>query len=574
MLSSLFSLTKIKITMQLSFKNLCRVLLISIITINISFAQKKVKSNNAPLKEISGIITTENYPLANVNITIKKSKKGTKTNTKGFFSIKAKEGDVIKFSYLGLQKLEIIVNDVTKVLNIDMRVITNELEEVVIDRVVKMPTAYGEINPNMGSRSYIKGEDLNQGAIDLFSAIRYRIPSMRSLNSITLSNAVIWDIDGIVYKNNPPPIDVSQVVDIAVLRSLADLTFYGGVGRNGVIVVRTKTAYFDDRDPYSVENPYTNKVLYKGDAKSLTKLDFSNPKYISDLGTEITNFQAFEKFQELAINYNNKLEYYLEFSKYFSVIHSDLSSSLKVLAAAEITFAKNPEELKAIAYIYQDQGLNKLAVNTYKKIIKLRPKHAQSFRDLANAYVEDKEFKNAWKIYMNYLYRGNKLDEKGIGITIYNEMESLFTQKKDVSNIREAFITKDEKSFKKDIRIVFEWNTSEAEFVFEFVNPQKQSYTFEHSFYANKNIIIDEKTKGYASMEFFIEELSKGNWLTNVTYLGNKTDATTYLKATIYYNWGKAKQTKEVKVIKLVHKNEKIQLLKLNAKMPSFVSSR
>ena len=135
-------------------------------------------------------------------------------------------------------------------------------------------------------------------------------------------------------------------------------------------------------------------------------------------------------------------------------------------------------------------------------------------------------------------------------------------------------MSKDDNGIEKDIRIVFEWNTSEAEFIFEFVNPQKQSYTFEHTYYENKELIIDEKTKGYSSIEFFIKNLTKGDWLTNITYLGNKTNDPTYLKTTVYYNWGKARQRKEIKVLKLVNRDEKLQLIKLNAKQLSFLSSR
>ena len=49
-----------------------------------------------------------------------------------------------------------------------------------------------------------------------------------------------------------------------------------------------------------------------------------------------------------------------------------------------------------------------------------------------------------------------------------------------------------------DIRIVFEWSSSEAEFTLEFINPQQQVYKIEHTLSDNSALILDEKLKGYA----------------------------------------------------------------------------
>jgi tetratricopeptide (TPR) repeat protein len=549
------------------------------------FAQSDMTKSG--LKEISGYIINNDLPLENVNITLADSKKGVKSNKEGFYSIKAKEGDVIKFSYFGMKPVEVIVEDVTSILNIDMKILNNELDEVVInqkqkeiksgysgmDKPLYLPTFYGKINALSGSISYIKGEDLNWATQDLYTAIMYRMPALRPTNFINASATILWDIDGMLF-TNPPYIDISEVLDVAVLRSLSDLVLYGTEGRNGVIVVRTKRAYFDVTNPYSDHNPYTNKDYYKGDAENFKNSKLENSKYIALIDSTSTSFGAFKVYKQLASAFKTRPDFYIDVANYFRYKYNNLKYFYEVLNDAESAMADNPESLKALAYIYQEQGVDRKALDIYKKIIRLRPKYAQSFRDLANAYADNAQYKDSWKIYMNYLYRGNKLNEKGIGLTIYNEMESLFTQKKDLSNIRETFVPKNVKDIKKDIRMVFEWNSSEAAFALEFVNPQNQSYTFEHSFYANKELIKDEKSKGFSSMEFFIDKLKKGDWLVNLTYFGNKKYTPTFLKTTVYYHWGLPNQTKEVKVFKLVKKNNKVQLLRLNADMPAYVSSR
>jgi hypothetical protein len=115
--------------------------------------------------------------------------------------------------------------------------------------------------------------------------------------------------------------------------------------------------------------------------------------------------------------------------------------------------------------------------------------------------------------------------------------------------------------------LVFEWNTSEAEFILEFVNPNMQVYSIENSIDKNNDLILDQKKKGYTSKEIFIDTLGKGNWKVNATYLGNKQYKPTVFKVTSYYNWGRPNQSKKINVFEFTLQNVKMQLLKLNARL-------
>jgi len=161
-------------------------------------------------------------------------------------------------------------------------------------------------------------------------------------------------------------------------------------------------------------------------------------------------------------------------ANFFKLKYNNLKNYYDILNDANANISNNPEALKAIAYNYESQGMPQKALNIYKEIIRLRPKYAQSFRDLANAYVNNNDSDRGWKIYMNYIYRGHNLKQEGIGQIIFNEMESLFTQNKNAHNINETFIPNDPKDIKKDIRIVFEWNASEAEFTPKIIQTKEE----------------------------------------------------------------------------------------------------
>jgi len=162
--------------------------------------------------------------------------------------------------------------------------------------------------------------------------------------------------------------------------------------------------------------------------------------------------------------------------------------------------------------------------------------------------------------------QGNDVSSEGIGELIYNDMEWLYFSRRNQTDIKEKFIPKSENlfDFRNDVRIVVEWNSSEAEFDLEFVNPELRSYIFDHSLAGNQELITDEKQKGYSSKEFFIDDLKEGEWLVNITYKGNKKPEPTYFKITKFYNWGKATQTKEIAVYKFQNERDKIQLMYFN----------
>jgi tetratricopeptide (TPR) repeat protein len=542
-------------------------------------------------KLISGFVTNMNAPLKDANVLLKNTNTGTKTNSKGYYSVEAKKGDILTFTYVGMKTINILVEDVTKILNVDLFASDNMLDEVTItgkknihfgskSKIDKFTTTRNSIDLKRAGYgvSYIDGEDLNPAAFSLGKALQgkvagYQLSTDRSGNELVFLRGkaypAIWDIDGITFES-APPINIDDVKDIAVIKSLAGTGTYGSQAIGGVIVVRTKSSHFQNtKDIYSESNPYTNKEYYKNDALSFKTIRNGRPLHLQLFDTISNAQEAYNKYIEVRSSYENRPNFHFDLANYFLKSHNDFQSFQAVLKDLEYYAPKNAEALKVLAYKYQKNNLHQKALAIYKKIMLLRPSYAQSFRDLANAYVHLKEYRRAWKLYKYYLQKGNTLDENAIGEIIYREMEALYILKGKEANITDVFKRKENSSdtISTAIRMVFEWNTSEAEFALEFVNPQKKSYTIEHSLAESSELIFDEKQKGYSSKEFIIDKIkTTDKWLVNINYLGNKKYVPTYLKVTVYYNWGTDNQTEEINLFKLTVKNLKTQLLKLDAR--------
>lgn len=490
---------------------------------------------------LRGIVTHNKVSLRNVNVqNIVNTDFLTVSDTEGMYKIQVNTGDKIIFSHLGFQSVQIVIEDVTDVLNIKMVLSNDQLAEVVISndetnttvlnrdkkKNREFQTAYGNINPKRAgfAHSFVDGDEIASYHLSLSVALNGKFAGysidpvsgkayLRGRDmSINLDYPVLWDVDGYITKNEPLDLNLDNIRAVYVLKGLATVTRYGSLGAGGVIVVATKGGAYDhlQRTDKSNKNVFqNNEIYYDNDAIVL------NPE----------------------------------------VIFSDVEE-----------FKNHPEKLKAKAYLNQYDQNNQEAISFYENVFNLRPQYAQSYRDLANAYIQVGQYHKAWKLYMSYAFHNNLSKEEGIGEIMYNEMEWLYYNRQAAAKITQRFVPShsNKKEFERDIRIVFEWNTSEAEFDLEFVNPDQQVFTFEHTLAANEKLITDEKICGYSSKEFSIPEIDHRDWLINMTYFGNKKYDPTYFKVTTYYNWGRPNQTQKVRVFKLEETDVKYQLLKYN----------
>ncbi len=543
------------------------------------------------LNEISGYVSNTNVPLANVNVSVRNKEVRTITNENGYYEIKAMPKEVIQFSYSGMKSVEIVIEDITSMLNVRMVKKLNELGQVTIktkknskdvDEQVEentIMTAYGKVNKKSviyGKIKSLKGNTLTIQGNDLIESLsglinyqgierdgrgqrRVRLVPNMSIDNPEESLA-IWDIDGIIYEE-PPNLPISEIYKVDAITSVAGTAIYGMRGSGGVIVVKTNGGKNNEGRNSGKGKRSKKKVsvpVYK-------KMQF-RPFYLNVMDTIFNQHTLYEQYNQLALRNKNHPSFYIDMSDYFMTERKLDSLALRILSDAEEIFNKNPETLKAIAYTYQKKELHQKAIESYQRVLQLRPNYAQSYRDLASAYLDNKRYKKSWNTYLQYLHTGNSLYTEGIEKLVHSEMSFLYAQKKSLAAIRETSEIEELNLSigKSDVRIVFEWNTSEAEFEIEFVDPQSRSFTFDHSLEKTPYRIIDEKEIGYSCNEFYFYNLTKGDWYVNIKYFGNKKYEPTYIKTSIYRNWGRANQTQEIKLFRLKRQNYKMQLLKLN----------
>lgn len=577
-------------------------------------------------KIISGIVSDSRAPMENVQITVDDKDTTLFTDVQGRYTLNALPGNTIRYSFTGMKTVEIVVEDVTRILNIKMIPDIEELDEVVVIKSKRksqqelelayntnpnlIKTAYGIINPETAAYQIriLSEEYISNVNLCILDVLRNEFPGLtvtgdcinggidggldtessnliagkggegdvnksdmrvtvRGSNSLFNDQSVIFDVDGQILTEAPLWILPSNMKRVAVLSSFAASTKYGAIASGGVVIINTNSGSTSPKSKEITDQARLRNNKYKGDALSSTALLSDLPTYLQEFRESGSLDDVKKKHAFYAPRYGASYGYYVDVLKFVFENWKGNAFEEKIFQEGLANFDETPVALKALAYVCQSKGDFKKANELYKEIFILRPNYAQSYMDLANSYREINDSKKAATLFMRYdfLFKEGLMvkDSTAFGIMMDRELSNLIMLKG-----KELFAKEAKKHILEDdfngIRLVFEWNDSEAEFELQFVNPEGHYFVSAHSLAADAERIRKEKMIGYSCEEFLLDESLPGTWQVNAKYLGNKSLTTSYLKATIYYDYGSPAQRKEIKVFKLALKDVNQELFKLN----------
>jgi TonB-linked SusC/RagA family outer membrane protein len=226
-----------------------------------SFAQEKT---------VTGTVTEGGLPLPGVSVVVKGTTRGTQTDMDGNYTIKAKTGEVLVFSFIGMQDATAAVGASNKV-NVKMTTAVKQLEEVVIGALgVKKK----ERAVSYAAQS-VKGESMTEAReSNLVNALSGKVAGVQVTNSsgavgssarvvlrgastITGNNQALFVIDGVPFDNTnygnadsgggrdlpngAASINPDDIESVTVLKGPTAAALYGIRASKGVIVITTKS---------------------------------------------------------------------------------------------------------------------------------------------------------------------------------------------------------------------------------------------------------------------------------------------------------------------------------------------
>ncbi len=534
-------------------------------------------------------------PIQGASIKVKNSLVEAKSDFEGYFKIKANLNDVLSINFLGMIEKQILIE------NLDDKYILLKTDAQILDQVTitgttelsdEVETGYGKKKKkSVGfSTSTITSEDISPGAVTIVDAIRGKFTNVQVAynqdgaatgnkpqiyvrgGSLSINNsaAAIFDVEGLIYTEVPDFIDPQQIESITLLRSMGATNRYGSQGRGGVFLIKMKSLS-------RKAERLLNSLKVKGNdyKEQVARIDFDSlkPYYVKDFIQAKTLSEAKQQFLTLKDGvYKLFVPFHIESFDYFKNI--DKEFAISILKSIAEKAKDNPKALKTIAYKLEEIGEFKNAKIIYQRLLSIRPLDEQSYRDLALIYKENEDYDLAASLFDIML--NNKLKNVnmlGLQETVVNEAAHLYFTELDKLTLTDfplktlkTYIPKNDwRNFGFDYRIIFDWNDPAVEFNVQFVGPKKKYYDWSHTVLDDKDSLEDELNYGYNTEEFIIEKSDKGKWLINIeNYTIQDESNPTYIKYTVFKNYGRPNEIKKVEVIDLNKLKQKITLDILN----------
>lgn len=539
----------------------------------------QVYSKDKRYESIKGQVLANDIPLEACYVTVKGTLRETETDANGEFDIRAKVGDVLEFAHFGTDTIKRTITSL-QALKINLNLLYNPLDEIEIqvkgkDTLDNEQTKVSGLSRSRGQgASYTLTEDeFPKSAVYISDLIRNRFPGVqvlgsgneakyrvRGFSSFYNIKEPLWVVDGVQSVGAPAFLQPSLIKSISLLSSLAFTARYGAAGANGVFIVETKMGARNG----SFGGTATDSLLVKGndykEAVVLVDETKNRPEYLTKLWNSTSYKEAKDNYFRLLKYHSNQVPFYLYCSSYFERWDKDFAKEI-ISSIAEVA-EDNYKAFRTLAFKLEQLNEIDQALLIYEKLKELRPKYPQSFLDLARIYTIKKKYKEAYDLYAFMTSESNDLlDTEYFSEQLLSQFNNFLNNHR--AKISDLNVPKEYLKVRSvPVRLVFDWNDPQSEFEVQFVNPKKKYFTWVHNSGNSTKERTEEQRKGVLSKEFIVDTSFSGEWIVNVKSLNTTINPNipTFMKYTVYKNYGLANETKEVKFLNLYNQKEKVTL--------------
>ncbi len=235
--------------------------------------------------QITGKVFDENgKPMPGATILVKGTAHGTTTNLNGQYSLDAKTGDVLVFSYLGYEEQEITIK-AKKIINVYLKPKINNMNEVVVmgysnKTKTEISSAVSVVKP-----SELKGITTN----DLGEMLQGKVAGVQVVNSSGEPGAEaqirIRGVSTIKPGNQQPLVvvdgiiggdyDPNDIASVTILKGAGATGLYGARANKGVMIITTKTAQ-QSTPHFEFKSSIGGRIADQGHLKMMNGLEFYN----------------------------------------------------------------------------------------------------------------------------------------------------------------------------------------------------------------------------------------------------------------------------------------------------------
>ena len=529
---------------------------------------------------VTGVVKNVDGPIQGAVITVKNTFNEAVTNQKGEFSITVTLDDtVFEISSFAMEYKELTIQRDVPML-IELQYDGQLLDEVVLKGKSKSKdqyeeTAYGRKNKKAlgySSGMEITEEDIKDTDVTVFDILR-KMPGVEIFGMPGFNQSILFTRNRTITSQAPRVVldgalldqsilnslSPSEISSIKLLKGLTATLRYGQLGSGGIIFIETKLGKGNN---VTTKEKIKSLQVKGNEYTQITPLLESvntDSNALFELKKATTFAQAKSIFEKQE-KQTTTISFYIESSDYF--LRWDKDYSFKILSTIARIAPNNVKALKAYAFKLEERGDYKKVVSIYTRILALRPGSAQGYRDLALAYQADGDYELAFTLLYQIVYNTiPNVDCSAIQELAYNELRHLLAFHKNKVPFQKLPNELLSLNYKKDIRMVFQWTQPDVDFDVQFVSPERKFFNWTHTRFESKNLLQEEVSQGYAIKEHIIDDAQPGTWIINMEFLSNERPKNpTYLKYTVFQDYGLPSQTKNTKVIAMKDLQNKVTI--------------
>jgi TonB-linked SusC/RagA family outer membrane protein len=206
----------------------------------------------AQSKTISGTVSDDSGPLPGVSIIIKGTGTGTDTDFDGNYSISANTGDVLQYSFVGMEDTQKTVG-ASNTVNVTMEEDSNVLDEIIV-------VGYGTTTKKSftGTATVVNSQNIDAKAVsNVAQALIGEVAGVvvtrtdgrpgssatiriRGFNSVEGNSSPLYVVDGVPFNGDINAINPNDIESTVILKDASATAIYGARGANGVVLLTTR----------------------------------------------------------------------------------------------------------------------------------------------------------------------------------------------------------------------------------------------------------------------------------------------------------------------------------------------
>ena len=358
----------------------------------------------------------------------------------------------------------------------------------------------------------------------------------------------LYIVDGIPMEGDIATlISVNEIESISVVKGVQASALYGSRASNGAIVIARKRTFGNN----IIKSPI---VKYN---------DLEDVDYVSEL-KEADKDEMYQLYLNMKDSLGEEPSFYFDAAE-IMYQNGDKEKALRMLTNLLEMDNENHQLLRAVGYMFENWGMYKEAVIIYQKVLAIKEEEPQSYRDLALACEKNGDLQAAVELlYISLTKNWYQYENRyrGLRSILLTEMNSIIARhKKDIelSEINTSII----KPLPVDLRIVVDWNKDETDIDLHIVEPGGEECYYSHRQSKAGGRMAEDFTQGYGPEEYQIRNAAKGKYSIQVNYYGDryqKKQVPSFIKLTIYKNYGRADQTVTTQTIIMDNQTGKVEI--------------